>query len=318
MPDTPELQSHFGQPGAQAPGCGFPVAKILALFHAGTGLLLEVMAAPLRTHEMSRVEDIHPALQRGDVLVADRGFCSFAHLALFNRRDVHAVFRIHQQQVVDFAPNRTHARSGTKSRRKGLPTSGGIRQLGPFDQIVEWFKPQSKPEWMSAEDYAALPEVLKVSELNYKTSRSGLRTREVTLVTTLLNAKVYTAAALARLYGARWGVKADLKRLKQTMRMDVLKCNHVEGVPKGLTVYAMVYNMVRLVMMEAARRQEVAADRISFVDALRCLLDSKAGDELIPLKVNPDRSGRAEPRVRKRRPKEFPVMKKRALGGTNN
>jgi len=72
----------------------------------------------------------------------------------------------------------------------------------------------------------------------------------------------------------------------------------------------MVYNMVRLVMAEAARRQEVAANRISFVDALRWLLDSKPGDELVPLKVNPDRSGRAEPRVRKRRPKEFPVMKK--------
>ena len=52
MPDTPELQRHFGQPGGQAPGCGFPVAKILALFHAGTGMLLDVIAAPLRSHEM--------------------------------------------------------------------------------------------------------------------------------------------------------------------------------------------------------------------------------------------------------------------------
>ncbi len=129
-------------------------------------------------------------------------------------------------------------------------------------------------------------------------------------MTTLLNGKVYTAARLARLYGARWSVETDLKHLKQTMKMDVLKCKHVEGVLKELTVYAMVYNMVRLVMTEAARRQEVAVDRISFVDALRWLLDSKAGDELVPLKVNPDRSGRAEPRVRKRRPKEFPVMKK--------
>jgi len=67
---------------------------------------------------------------------------------------------------------------------------------------------------------------------------------------------------------------------------------------------------VRLVMTEAASRQGVAVDRISFVDALRWLLDSKAGDELVPLKVNPDRSGRAEPRVRKRRAKEFPVIKK--------
>ncbi len=310
MPDTPELQAHFGQPGAQAAGCGFPVAKILALFHAGTGFLLEVMAAPLRSYEMSRVEDVHPALQPGDILVADRGFCSFAHLALLNRRGVHGVFRIHQRQIVDFAPNRAHVRSSDKCSRKGLPLSRWVRQLGPLDQIVEWFKPQSKPDWMSVEDYAALPDVLKVRELRYKISRSGFRTREVTLVTTLLDAKVYTAAQLARLYCARWGVETDLKHLKQTMKMDVLKCKSVEGVLKELTVYAMVYNMVRMVMAEAARRQEVAADRISFVDALRWLLDSKTGDELIPLKVNPDRSGRAEPRVRKRRPKEFPVMKK--------
>ncbi len=161
---------------------------------------------------------------------------------------------------------------------------------------------------MSVEDYAALPDMLKVRELRYKISRSGFRTREVTLVTTLFNGKVYRAAELARLYGAHWGVETNLKHLKQTMKMDALKCKHVEGVLKELTVYAMVYNMVRLVMTEAARRQEVAADRISFVDALRWLLDSKAGDKLVPLKVNPDRSGRVEPRVRERRPKEFPVM----------
>ncbi len=101
-----------------------------------------------------------------------------------------------------------------------------------------------------------------------------------------------------------------MKHLKQTMKMDILKCKHVEGVLKELTVYATVCNMVRLVITEAARRQEVAADRISFVDVLRWLLDSKAGDDLVHLKVNPDRSGRVELRVRKRRPKESPVMKK--------
>ena len=80
MPDTPELQARFGQPGNQKPGCGFPVASILALFHAGTGLLLDALAAPLRTHEMAHIEFLHTILQLGDVLVADRGFCSFAHL----------------------------------------------------------------------------------------------------------------------------------------------------------------------------------------------------------------------------------------------
>ncbi len=162
---------------------------------------------------------------------------------------------------------------------------------------------------MNVEDYAALPGVPTVRELRYKISLTGLRTRDVTLETTLLNAKVCTATESARLYGARWGVKA-VKHLKETMKIDVLKCKRVEGVLKELTVYAMVCTMVRLVITEAARRQEVAADRISFVDALRWLLDSKAGDELVPLKVNPNRSGRAEPRVRSPCSKEFPVMKK--------
>src|SRR5215472_1823706 len=79
MPDTPELQAHFGQPSNQAKGCGFPVAHLLALFHAGTGLLLEVFAAPLRSHDLAGIGTILPLLSAGDVLVADRGFCSFAH-----------------------------------------------------------------------------------------------------------------------------------------------------------------------------------------------------------------------------------------------
>ena len=309
MPDTPDLQRSFGQPGAQQPGCGFPVAKILALFHAGTGLLLEVMAAPLRSHEMARAEDVHPALQPGDVLVADRGFCSFAHLALLMARGIHAVFRMHQRQIVDFTPDRPHARRGDKAAGKGLPRSKWLRRLGTLDQLVEWIKPKQKPKWMSAEVYAALPERLVVRELRYTLERPGFRTRSVTLVTTLLDAETYSAEALAKLYGVRWGVETNLRHLKQTMKMDVLRCKSEDGVLKELMVYAMVYNLIRVVMGEAARRQGVLVERISFIDAMRWLLDAEAGDDLPRLKVNPDRPGRVEPRVRKRRPKQYPLMK---------
>jgi hypothetical protein len=119
MPDTDELQRMFGQPGGQTPGCGFPVAKILALFHAGTGVLLEVMVTPLRSHEMAGVGGIHPALGPGDVLVGDRGFCSFAHLAMLAGDGVQAVFRMHRRQIVDFTPNRPHAPPGVKRGAKG-------------------------------------------------------------------------------------------------------------------------------------------------------------------------------------------------------
>jgi hypothetical protein len=90
MPDTPALQDAFGQPTEQRPGCGFPVAHLLGLFHAGTGVLLKLVVAPLLTHDLAQVQAVHPALHPGDVLVADRGLCSYAHLALLVRAGVHA------------------------------------------------------------------------------------------------------------------------------------------------------------------------------------------------------------------------------------
>ena len=173
------LQAHFGQPGNQAKGCGFPVAHILALFHAGTGLLLEVIAAPLRSHDMAGIVGILPLLKAGDVLVADRGFCSFAHLAMLMAKGVHAVFRLHQKQIVDFTPGRAHARPGQKRAPKGMPRSRWIRALGLSDQVVEYFKPARGPGWLSAEAYAALPESYQVRELRYRIEVPGFRTREV-------------------------------------------------------------------------------------------------------------------------------------------
>ena len=137
LPDIPALQAHFGQPGNQAKGCGFPVAHILALVHAGTGLLLEVCAAPLRSHDMAGITAILPILTTGDGLVADRGLCSFAHLALLISQGVPAVFRLHQKQIVDFTPGRAHAAPGRKRGVKGLPRSRWIRACGLRDQVVE-------------------------------------------------------------------------------------------------------------------------------------------------------------------------------------
>jgi Transposase DDE domain len=309
MPDTPELQAHFGQPGNQKPGCGFPVASILVMFHAGTGLLLKTLAAPLRTHEMAYLAFLHSILQLGDVLVADRGFCSFTHIALLIGRSAHAVIRMHQRQIVDFTPNRPHADPKDKSARKGLPRSRWMRQLGVTDQLVEWFKPAQKPRWMAQEEFAALPESLILRETRYRVGRPGFRTETVTLVTTLLDAELYTAEALAELYGVRWRVELNLRHLKQTMKMDVLKCMTVDGVQKEFTIFAIVYNLVRVVMMEAANRQCVDIERISFIDALRWLCEMKT-DDLPKLVVNPSRPGRFEPRVRKRRPKPYPLMQK--------
>jgi hypothetical protein len=310
MPDTPELQAHFGQHGEQRPGCGFPTAHWLVLLHAGTGMIAKMLAGPLRTHDLSGVAQLHPELRAGDVLVADRGFCSYAHLALLGQRGVEACLRIHQRTIVDFRPGRAHVHPGHGNQKKGQPRSRWIEQLGASDQIVEWFKPPQRPQWISAAQYAALPAALVVRELRYTISEPGFRPRQITLVTTLLDAERYTFSELARLYQQRWEVETNLAHLKTTMKMDVLKCKTVDGVLRELCMFALIYNMVRQVMLTAAGRQGVDVRRISFVDALRWLQTASPGDALPDLVVNPLRTGRHEPRVRKRRPKEFSLMKK--------
>jgi hypothetical protein len=309
MPDTRALQRAFGQPTNQAEGCGFPVARLLALFHAGTGMLQSFLVSPLRSHEMARVSLLHPELRPGDVLVGDRAFGTFAHLALLVSRGLHGVFRMSQRRVVDFTPNRPPPPRWNTRKVSGKARSRWVRTLGPCDQVVQWYKPYLRPAWMSQEDHAALPVTLTVRECRYRVSQRGFRVRTITLVTTLLDADLYPALALADLYRQRWQVETDLAHLKTTLKMDVLRCETEEGVVKEMTTFAIVYNLVRLVMVEASRRQGVPAHRISFVDALRWLSSSPPGTPLPKLIVNPERPNRIEPRSKKRRAKKHSYMK---------
>lgn len=309
MPDTAALQKHFGQPSGQAPGCGFPVGHVLALFHAGTGLLLRMLVAPLNTHDMADAAKVHDELAEGDILIGDRAFGSYAHLALLLGQKLHGVFRLHQKQIVDFQIGRVHKVKGKKHMQvAGWPSSRWIKRLGRLDQLVEYFKPAQCPEWMSAAAFAALPESIVVRELRYTVAQRGFRVRQITLVTTLLDAQRYSAEELALLYRSRWEVETNLRHLKQTLGMDVLRSKTVAGVQKELAVFALVYNLVRVVMLEAARRQRVAVERISFIDAWRWLRCAQPGEPLPDLLVNPCRPDRCEPRVRKRRPKQYPLM----------
>jgi len=170
--------------------------------------------------------------------------------------------------------------------------------------------PVHPPEWLTPELFAALPAVLCVRELRYRVAQAGFRTQTVTLVTTLLDVDLYPADALAALYGMRWQVETNLRHLKQTMGLEVLHCQSLVGVLKELTVFALVYNLVRVVMLAAAKRQGVALERISFIDALRWLSTARPGEPLPPLVVNPHRPDRVEPRAVKRRPKPYPLLTK--------
>jgi hypothetical protein len=313
MPDTPELQAAFGQPSGQKKGCGFPVAKFLALFDLATGMLLRVEPAPSRSHEMSRCGVATAGLLPGDIALGDRGFCSYAHIAILLNRKLHGVFRAHQRQIIDFTPGRPQAAkvNGKRIREATIrPHSRWVLSQGESDQVVIWHKPKIKPKWMSKDEYALLPEEITVRELRYKVHAPGYRVGEVTLVTTLLEASVYPAKALADLYFRRWQVEVYLRDLKITLKMDVLRCKTEAGVLKELAVFALVYNLVRSVAFEAAKAQGVAADRVSVTDTVRWLVGAEGDEELSVILVNPSRKGRVEPRVRKRRPKQYPLMKK--------
>jgi hypothetical protein len=299
--DTPDSQKAFGQPKGCKKGCGFPVPKVLGLFDAFSGLMTQVLSFPLYTHEQSKVWMLHPLLAAGDLLVGDRGFCSFVHLAMLFSRGVHGVFRIHQKTIVSFHPHRRHKVKCSKRPRvrgKPMPCSRFVKRLGKHDQIVEWFKGAvSRPKWMSVKQYRLLPDSLQVRELRFVIPRNGQRTREVTIATTLLDPLLYPKERIAELYGVRWRVETHFAQLKTTLKMRKVKSKTSQGVRKELVVYALVYNLVHVVMVRAALRQGVDPHRISFIDTLRWLLCAAPGEAIPELVVNPDRPDRHEPRV---------------------
>jgi hypothetical protein len=309
MPDTPDLQAEFGQSGGQAEGCGFPTAHLLVQFHAYTGYLIHALPAPLRTHDLADVVFAHRGLRGGDVVVGDRAFCSYAHLAMLQKRGIFGLFRAHQRLIISFKPHRPYVAPGHKPK-KGLPRSRFVRRLCRLDQIVEYFKPATRPDWMDPKEYETLPETLLVREIRLQVRTPGGRVSALTLVTTLLDHTRYPKEVIGRLYEKRWGVEGNLRHLKQTLNMDVLRCGTWRGVWKELLVFVIVYNLVRRVMLEAAQQQGVEPDRISFADALRWLREAKPGETLPRLRVNPRRPGRVEPRACKRRPKQYDRLNK--------
>jgi hypothetical protein len=277
MPDTPALQEAFGQPGQQKAACGFPVAHLLLSFDARTGMVLDAIPGPLRTHDLHDVSWIHESLAPGDILIGDKAFGSWAHLAVLQKAGIHGVFSLHQHRPVKQTP----------------------------DRIERWPKPPRRPVWMTVEQYHALPETLEVRIVHRVIRRRGFRPVQVNLVTTLLDAKAYPADELIELGRGRWSAELNIRHLKTTMGLEVLKCKSVEGVLKELAIFLLVYNLVRAVMLNAAAAQGVPADRISFADALAWVRCTRPGTALWVLLVNPRRPNRIEPRAIKRRPKEY-------------
>lgn len=281
MSDTPELRRHFGLPSGQKIGVGYPTAKIMGLLDAATGLFCQMLALPLFVHDMRAGIGLHPCLRPGDILLGDRAFCSFAHFCLLSAAGVFGCFRLHQRRKTD--------------------------RLGR----VRWPKPKKCPAWMTRVQFALLPAFFELRITRHVIVEKGFRTRAIFLASTLLDEQAWSEQRLLELYGLRWRIETCFDHLKTTMKMNVLKCQTLEGVLKELAMYLLVYNLVRLLMLQAAARQGVSAWQISLIDTCRFLAVRMIGlagvEKLI---VNPVRPGRVEPRVVRRRPKAYPLMKR--------
>ncbi|HEX9870671.1 MAG TPA: transposase [Candidatus Tectomicrobia bacterium] len=177
------------------------------------------------------------------------------------------------RQIVDFTPGRPFVTPGVRRTPavKGVPRSRWLTALGVHDQLVAWLNPKTCPSWLTRDALAALPETLGLREVRDHIGTPGFRTRQVTLVTMLLDAEVYRVADRAALYRQRWQVETSLAQLQTTMPLDVLHGTTGPGVRNELTGFAIVSNLVRLVMCPSAILPHLAIERISFLDALRWL-----------------------------------------------
>ena len=305
MPDTPQLMNRFGHPTGQKRGCAFPVAHLMMMIDLATGLIVETLTASWTAHDLTQSVKMLGRLKRGDIALGDRAFGTWGFLTLVLQHQRDAVVRAHGALKIDFNPDpsRDRHRGGTYLR---------LYTLGEEDQVIEWFKPKIKPRWMTAKAFEALPPSIIVRALRYSLRRRGFRTKSVTLLTTLIDHKLHSAAELAALYGRRWEIETAFRHLKRTMNMRTLRCKTVEGIEKELLMHALAYNVVRMTMVREGSRLGLAPQRLSFADALGqtcatwrdhvrtsgpCPPPRRPAPIVIPL-----RPGRVEPRLTKRRP----------------
>lgn len=305
MPDTPKNQRAFPQPSNQKKGCGFPVAKLVGCFCLASGALLHWAEGTLRIHESKLFRNLFAFFLPGDVALTDRGFCSYVDIAILLRAGVDTVMRLHQARPRDL--------------RKG-------KRLGPNDRLVTWQKPIQRPRGCTLTDWRRVPDTLTLRLVYVSVAVPGWRTQSLVVVTTLTDPIAYSAVDLAKLYLRRWAVELFFRDIKITLGMDVLRCQTPAMVRKEIVMHAIAYNLIRALMQQAAALYQVPIERLSFkgsVDTLRQWSEmlnathhkpreqARIFNQLLQILAEdlvPYRPDRAEPRVRKRRPKAYPLM----------
>jgi len=275
------------------------------VFSLAAGTVLNVALGQYhgkRTGENSLFRTLHSSLATGDVVLADRYFSGWFDIALLQERAVDVVIRKHQGRATDFRTGQT---------------------LGWHDHLVTWQKPQ-RPEWMSREQYRALPDTLTLREVRVLVAQKGFRTKRLIVVTTLLDAELYPADEIAVLYRRRWQAELNLRSLKIVLQMDHLRCKTPHRVRNEISMHLVGYNLIRQLMAAAACQAGREPWTISFKGALQTinnLLPALATNlstdawcaavlKAIATHVVGQRPDRIEPRVRKRRPKNYQLMNK--------
>jgi hypothetical protein len=305
LPDTAANQRAYPQSRAQRRGLGFPMIRLVVLLTFATATIVGAAFGPYKgkeTGEPALFRQLLEQLRTGDVVVADRYYCSYWMIALLMQHGVDVAFRLHHLRHYDF--------------RRG-------RRLGQADHIVAWLRPQ-RPRWMSHATYATMPETLAVRELRFNVDNPGFRTQEIIVATTLLDERTYRKRDIADLYHRRWLAELDLRALKRTLGMEQLTCKTPEMVRKELWAHFLGYNLARKVAAQAAWERGLCPRQISFaatvqtLEAFRELLI--ATDERVSIcrqmflaiathEVG-DRPGRVEPRcIKRRQGNQYPTLK---------
>jgi hypothetical protein len=304
LPDTAKNQRAYPQPVAQQPGCGFPLLKLVGVFSLATGALLDYAKGNQHHHELGLLQKLRHQFNPGDLVLADRGFSTYALLCLLLRRGVQSLFRLHSARPADL--------------RRG-------KRLGKNDRLFVWLKPWQRPAYLPKALWKAIPEQLSVRVLRFSLHVPGFRVRSVTLVTTLLDPEKYPAEELAFLYAERWRVELWFRDIKTSMGMEVLRCKSPKMVHKELEMFFIAYNLIRCLMAQASLSHDVGMGWLSFkgtVDSVRQFAEALAQArsckqqkrlltkllEVIARDRLPERSGRHEPRALKRRPKPYPLL----------
>jgi len=308
MPDTPDNQTMWPQSKGQKPGCGFPAMNLVGVFCLLTGALAKAAHGDRHTHESKLFQSLWDTFKKGELVVTDRGFCSFGAFAGLRARGVDSLMRLPEQKI-------------RKALGSHLPKSDN------FDVLVTWKRPAKRTPTQTPEEFASLPESIPVRVVRYTIATKGFRTQRVTLVTTLLDAAI-PAADLADIYFRRWGIELHFREIKIHLNMDVLRCLSPAMIERELRMHFIAYNLIRSVMQKAALTHDVDLGRISFkgcLDTVRQFANATCGAEDKPRTLSalidemllaiardlvPLRPGRSEPRVKKRRPKNYRLLTK--------